>query len=164
MQQHHALLAVTSVAIVAWYAVGMALFVPAAPTGGPLSAQSVLALLVVSWTLFATTLFTNIAWCVRLRMEPEPERRRLCDGAWRTDVLLRLALAIAIFSVVIAVFFTDADSGLFEIDFADRLLLTPLTHFEALLCPVVLGPLYMFLFLFAAVGRSRGNAIKIRTL
>lgn len=161
IERHHILLATVSVAVVSWYAVGLVLFLGAAEQ--TLTKQSVAALHIVSWALLAVALFANIVWAVDLRTEAGAALR-LSDGAWRTDVLLRLALSIAAFSVVIAVLFTDADGDLFEVDFADRRLLTPLTPYEATLCPVVLAPLYFFLFLFAAIGRSRGNAIKLRSL
>lgn len=160
-ERHHILLAGVSSAVACWYAVGLVLFFGAVDQ--TLTQQSVAALHIVGWTLLATALFANIVWAIDLCTE-SAAARRLSDGAWRTDVLLRLALSIAAFSVLVAVVFTDSDSDLFELDFADRRLLTPLTPYESALCPVVLAPLYFFLLLFAAIGRSRGNAIKLRSL
>lgn len=170
LQQHHAVLGVVSLAVVGWYAVGLVLFVPAARSIGlPLSQQALVALNVATWMLFAVALFCNVVWALYLRTDGDSRQRprglqRLSDGAWRTDVLLRLALSIAVFSLVIVVFFADADSALFEWQIADRRLFTPLTTFQLLFCPVVLAPLYFFLFFFAAIGRSPGNVIKRRHL
>jgi hypothetical protein len=161
IESHHILLATVSFSVACWYVVGLSIFVSSPDRS--LSTRSAVSLSIAHWTLLAIAVFTNVAWTVH----QYTERRagvRLSDGAWRTDVLLRLALSIAVFSVAVAVIFADGDSSLFEIDFADRLLLTPLTSHEVLLCPLVLAPLYFFLFFFAVLGRSRGNAIKLRSL
>lgn len=161
MQPYHVLLATVSFVVVCWYVVGMLLFVPARASL-TLSSDDLALLTIATWVLFAATLFANVAWALHLQMTST--QPRLSDGAWRTDVLLRLSFAIALFSLIVTVFFTDSDSDLFEWDFADRRLLTPLTPFEALFCPVVLAPLYLFLVLFAAIGRTQGNVIKLRSL
>lgn len=161
IEGHHILLATVSFAVVCWYIVGLQIFVSSSDRS--LSEASAVSLGIAHWVLLATAAFANIAWTAHQYTEKRTGAR-LSDGAWRTDVLLRLALTIAVFSVIVAVVFADGDSSLFEIDFADRLLLTSLTSREVLLCPLVLAPLYVFLFFFALLGRSRGNAIKLRSI
>lgn len=163
--QYRALLGLAAVAIVGWYALGLALVWPALDTM-VLSAGSAALLEGASWALLAVALYVNAAWLLFRCTRRTPFDGRLSDGEWRSDVLLRLMMAIALFTALITLLLvdTDGDSSWLDVEVADRRLLTRLTPFEALLAPLVLAPLFVALFLFAAIGRARGNVIKRRAL
>ncbi len=158
---HRVPVALVGAAVVAWYVVSLVLFVRALDTMS-LSDAGLTSLRLVTWIFGGVALLVNVSWAIGHCMQTRQDR--LSDGEWRSDVVLRLALAMAVLSVVVVTLFVDADSDLFEIDVADRLLFTPLSAFEALLCPLILAPLFVVLVLFAAIGRARGNAIKRRSL
>ena len=162
---YRALVGMMLAGVAAWYTLGIVLVVPALDTL-ELSKRSESLLRGAAWALLALAIYVNVAWFVKRRVRKVPLDARLSDGEWRSDVLLRLALATAITNVLIMLIFVnhEPDSSWFEFEIADRRLLTRTSPFEFLLVPLALAPLFLALVLFAAIGRARGNAIKHRSL
>jgi hypothetical protein len=140
-----------------WFITSLVLFIPAQESE-TLEPDDILLMRLVAWVFFAVTLFANFTWTLDQRLLNPVYNRRLSDSQWRGDLLMRLALSMALFAVIVNSFFIS-DNGLFEIEVGDRLLLTRLTPFEALLCPLAFAPIFFSLLIFAIIARTRGNAI-----
>jgi len=155
--RHQLLQWIVAGAAMFWFITSLVLFIPA-QSSETLTPADITLMRLVAWVFFAVSLFTNFTWMLDQRILNPVHDRRLSDSEWRGDLLLRLALSMAVFVVIVNSLFIS-DNALFEIETGGRLLLTQLTPFEALLCPLAFAPIFFSILIFTIIGRSKGNAI-----